>query len=197
MSSLTSEILTAYRYPRLSFERQLAKNFGDDRILFYGILACFLAFVARMPSLFHESMSAGSPPVYAVVSIHFAVSLLTAPLLLYFIAAVSHVVARAFGGRGNWRGARLALFWTVLALSPLVLVAGIVGVAAHPWFSGALLVLITILFISYWINCLIRVEFRERPADLAGAQGEAPGICTGSDRGRSPRLGQASIGRPG
>ena len=56
MSSLTSEILAAYRYPRLSFERQLAKNVGDDRILFYGMLACFLAFVARIPSLFHDSM---------------------------------------------------------------------------------------------------------------------------------------------
>lgn len=164
MSSLASEILATYRYPRLSFERQLAKNVGDDRILFYGMLACFLAFVARMPSLFHDSMPAGTPPAYVVVSIHFAVSLLMAPLLMYSIAAVSHILARAFGGQGNWRSARLALFWTVLALSPLVLVAGIVEVAAHPWFSGALLVLIAILFFSYWIQCLIRVEFRERPA---------------------------------
>ncbi len=165
MSSLTSEILTTYRYPRLSFERQLAKNVGDDRILFYGMLACFLAFVARIPSLYHDSMPSGSPPVYAVVSFHFAVSLLMAPLLLYSIAAVSHILARAFGGRGNWRSARLALFWTVLAMSPLVLFAGIVGVAAHPWISGTLLILIAILFFSYWIQCLIRVEFSSgRPA---------------------------------
>ncbi|MCY3877294.1 MAG: YIP1 family protein [Rhodobacteraceae bacterium] len=195
MSSLTSEILTAYRHPRLSFERQLAKNIGDDRILFFGMLACFLAFVARMPSLFRDSIPSGSPPLHAVVPIHFAVSLLMAPLLLYSVAAASHVLARAFGGWGNWRDARLALFWAVLAMSPLVLVAGIVEVAFQPWVSGALLVLIAVLFFSYWMHCLIRVEFIERSAYMVDGQ-EAPGPRTGSDRGRSTYVRQASFGKP-
>ena len=195
MSSLTSEILTAYRHPRLSFERQLARNIGDDRILFFGMLACFLAFVARMPSLFRESIPFGSPPLHAVVPFHFAVSLLMAPLLLYSIAAASHALARVFGGRGNWRDARLALFWAVLTMSPLVLVAGIVEVAFQPWVSGALLVLIAVLFFSYWIQCLIRVEFMERPAYKLDAQ-EALGPRTGSDCSRSTYFRQASFGKP-
>lgn len=195
MSSVTSEILTAYRHPRLSFERQLARNIGDDRILFFGMLACFLTFVARMPSLFRDSIPSGSPPLHAVVPIHFAVSLLMAPLLLYSVAAASHVLARAFGGQGNWRDARLALFWAVLTMSPLVLVAGIVEVAFQPWVSGALLVLIAVLFFWYWMQCLIRVEFMESPAYMVDGQ-EALGPRTGSDRGRLTYFRQASFGKP-
>ena len=195
MNSLASEILTAYRHPRLSFERQLARNIGEDRILFFGMLACFLAFVARMPSLFRDSIPSGSPPLHAVVPIHFAVSLLMAPLLLYSVAAASHVLARVFGGRAHWRDARLALFWAILTMSPLVLVAGIVEVAFQPWVSGALLVLIAVLFFSYWMQCLIRVEFMERPAYMVDAQ-EAFEPRTGSDRGRSRYFRQASFGKP-
>ena len=37
------------------------------------------------------------------------------------------MVARALGGRGSWYGARMALFWSLLASSPLVLLNGLVA----------------------------------------------------------------------
>ncbi len=48
------------------------------------------------------------------------------PPLAYLLAAISHLVARAFGGKGTGYGARVALFWSLLAVSPLMLLQGLV-----------------------------------------------------------------------
>ncbi len=48
------------------------------------------------------------------------------PPLAYALAAISHLVARALGGRGTGYGARMALFWSLLAVSPLMLLQGLV-----------------------------------------------------------------------
>ena len=48
-----------------------------------------------------------------------------APLLLYTLAALSHLAGRLFGARGNWYGARLALFWAIVAAAPLWLLQGV------------------------------------------------------------------------
>ncbi|MDE2788936.1 MAG: YIP1 family protein [Paracoccaceae bacterium] len=159
MTSLTWEILGSYRHPRQNFDRQLDRHVGEERILFYGILACFLTFVARLPVIAQANTGPDAPPLEAVIAGQFAVSLLMAPLLLYALAAVSHLLARSVGGAGGWRESRLALFWAVLASTPMVLVAGIVAVVANRYLSTAFLTLVAALFIAYWIQCLIRVEF--------------------------------------
>jgi hypothetical protein len=50
------------------------------------------------------------------------------PLALYGLAAVTHLAARAVGGRGDFYGARLALFWSLLAAAPMWVLAGAVSV---------------------------------------------------------------------
>ena len=79
-----------------------------------------------------------------------------APLALYALAAVLHIVARLVGGQGTFYAARLALFWALFASTPLLLlhglVAGFIGpgpqlamvgavwFAVFLWFCGAGLV---------------------------------------------------------
>ncbi len=196
MSSVTWGILSAYRHPRLSFERQLSAQFGEARLLFYGMLACFLGLVSRMPSVFRESLTSEEFPLQAVVASQFVVSLLFGPLLMYLVAAVSHVAFKAFGGRGDWREARLALFWSALAMSPLALIAGVMDVMAADWIHGTALVLIVVVFVSYWMQCLVRVEFGSGPSGLTdGSEALTPGAASG--RARAREFGHSLAGKPG
>ncbi|MDO5659018.1 MAG: hypothetical protein Q4G36_11955 [Paracoccus sp. (in: a-proteobacteria)] len=49
------------------------------------------------------------------------------PLIAYLVAALSAVVLRLFGLRVSAADARLALFWALLAVSPAMLLAGLVA----------------------------------------------------------------------
>jgi hypothetical protein len=52
--------------------------------------------------------------------------LFVVPLMAYGLAALSHMIARLFGGQGSWYGARLALFWALLASIPAWVLYGLV-----------------------------------------------------------------------
>ena len=84
------------------------------------------------------------------------------PLLLYLVAGLSHLVARVMGGQGDWFGARLALFWSLLATAPLVLfyglVAGFIGPGAGLTLVGAIWLAV---FLWFWISCLRQAEGQE------------------------------------
>jgi hypothetical protein len=69
-------------------------------------------------------------PVSAAVSAHLFAWGAVAPLAGYGLAALVHLAARAFGGRGGFLGARAALFWSGLAVSPAVLAIGVAGAFA-------------------------------------------------------------------
>jgi hypothetical protein len=47
--------------------------------------------------------------------------------VFYGLAFLTHLVSRSLGGQGTLSSARLALFWSWLAASPLALLAGILG----------------------------------------------------------------------
>jgi hypothetical protein len=81
------------------------------------------------------------------------------PPIMYAIAALSHLVARAFGGKGSFYGARLALFWALLCIAPLMLfhglVAGFIGQGTQLLVVG---VLILLAFLWLWMTLLIEAE---------------------------------------
>ena len=81
------------------------------------------------------------------------------PLMAYGLAGLSHLVARAFGGRGSWYSARLALFWTLLATTPAWLlhglVAGFIGPGPALQAVGGLLL---VAFLTIWSLTLREAE---------------------------------------
>ncbi len=157
--SLAADIASAYVRPLGSFDRKLDQRPGEENLLSYGMLACLFGFVARLPAIVRDTAPPDAPPLYAVAAGHFVASLFMAPLLLYALAALSHLLARAFGGRANWREARLALFWAALASAPLVLALGLVEVLADGRIAGACFLGVGAVFLCYWGACLYRVEF--------------------------------------
>ena len=125
--AVSSDILRTYRSPRRVFREKLARGVREDRALATLIGACALIFVSQWPVLSRQAYFDPSVPLDARMGGALMGWLFIAPLSAYVIAAASHIVARLVGGRGTWFGARLALFWALLAASPLWLLNGLVA----------------------------------------------------------------------
>ena len=83
------------------------------------------------------------------------------PPIAYAVAALSHLVARAFGGTGSFFSARLALFWALLAVSPLMLLQGLVRGFIGPGPALTLVGLAVLAtFLMLWVTSLIESERR-------------------------------------
>lgn len=126
----------------------------------YLLLGCFIVFVSQVPGIVSFEMPAeDAPPRDAVLGITFFMWLFVWPLLFYLLAALSHLAARLFGGRGSFASARIALFWTVLSVAPLMLIRA--GVAAFGG-QGAPVMLIDSLvafaFCTIWALTLMEAE---------------------------------------
>lgn len=157
--SVTLDMLRAWRDPRGVLRSRLAQGVREDRALATVMGASFLIFVAQWPRLSREAFVDPSVPLDARMGGALLGIVFVLPLLLYVMAAASHLVARAFGGKGSWFAARLALFWALLATAPAMLfhglIAGFVGPGAASTIVG-LLVLAGFLYL--WISMLIEAE---------------------------------------
>jgi hypothetical protein len=127
--SLAGAIFRGYADPRGSMARQIAAGPSEPRALLYLMLACGLGFVASLPNALRISGSIeADDPLSAAIAAHLFGYLLLAPLLLYGVAALVHLCARAFGGLGGFPEARMALFWALLLGAPIALGLALVGV---------------------------------------------------------------------
>lgn len=123
---VTRDIIASYRRPGHVMRRLLAMGEREDRALAILVAGCLVMFIAQWPRLAREahlSEQALNPLLGGALMAW----LFIAPLLFYALALLSHWVARAVGGRGNAFGARMALFWALLAASPLILLHGLVA----------------------------------------------------------------------
>jgi succinate dehydrogenase/fumarate reductase cytochrome b subunit len=141
----------------------LASNASDARpearALVYLLLGCVLIFISQIPGLVvMEDAGEGAAPRDARLAITFFAWLFIWPLMFYALAGLSHLLARLVGGHGRGMDARLALFWTVLTISPLFLLRGLAEIADN----GAALLVINLTvagaFIGIWVACLIEAE---------------------------------------
>ena len=126
--AVSADILRAWRHPRQVMARHLSQGLREDRALIFLMLGCALAFVSQWPRLALASRLDPSTPLDARLGGALLAWMFIAPLAFYLIAAVSHVIARMIGGQGSWFGARLALFWALLAASPMWLLNGLLAV---------------------------------------------------------------------
>lgn len=158
---VTTDIVASYRGPRRVMRRLLDMGQREDRALAFVMAFCVISFVAQMPALARRAhleqqeldMLMGGALLGSVIIL---------PLLLYAIALVSHWVARALGGRGTAYAARLALFWSLLASTPLVLLNGLVAglIGSGPALTAVGL-LWMVVFLWFWFSNLHQAE---RPA---------------------------------
>ena len=162
--SVTNRILRTWRDPRGVMRAHLAQGVREDRALAVLMGACVMLFVAQWPVLSRAAHFEPSVPLEARMSGALMATLFIVPPLAYLLAAASHLLARALGGAGSWFGARMALFWALLAVSPLMLLHGLVAGFVGP---GPSLTLLRLAvgggFLFLWLVALAEAQRAPEP----------------------------------
>lgn len=157
--SVSSDIVRGWRAPRQVMRARLDEGKREDRALAILMAACLLFFVAQWPGAARQAHLDPGVPLNARLAGALMATMFLAPLLFYALGALSHLVARLFGGRGSFYGARLALFWALLLVSPLVLlqglIAGFIGAGAGATLTGFI---ILAAFLFFWAANLYEAE---------------------------------------
>jgi hypothetical protein len=162
--AVTTDIVEAWRRPRAVLRRHLAQGVREDRALVYLMLACGLIFVGQWPALQRAALADPSTPLDARLGGALLAWVFVAPLVLYLVAALSHLLARALGGRGTGYGARMALFWSLLAASPLWLLYGLVAGMIGPGPAMTATGMVAFAgFLVLWVAALIEAEWGAAP----------------------------------
>lgn len=157
--ALTGDIVATYRSPRAVIRRLLAAGPREDRALMYLMLSCGLIFVSQWPRLRREALLDDTVPFDARIGAALLAWLFVAPLALYGLAALSRLAARLLGGHGSGYGARLALFWSLLAAVPLWLLNGMVAGFIGPGIQMTLTGIVALaVFLVFWGLCLYETE---------------------------------------
>lgn len=156
--SLARNIAASYRAPGTVLDRMLADGPREDRALALCMGGCVAMFVAQWPRLAREAHLSGDDLQMLLGGALMGVVFIL-PLALYLLAGLSRLVAGVLGGQGTGYGARLALFWALVASMPLMLLHGLVSGFIGPGAAKALVgVLWCLAFGWIWIAGLIRSE---------------------------------------
>lgn len=164
--SVTTDIVRTYRGPRGVLKRRLGDGEREDRALAILYAACGLIFVSRLPAIRRQAYFDDSVPFDVLFGATLMSMIFIWPLLAYGLAALSHVIARLFGGKGSWYGARMALFWALLAASPLWMLYGLTeGFIGKGPAHDAVGVVALGAFLVFWMSGLWEVETGRKHAE--------------------------------
>jgi hypothetical protein len=151
--AVTSDILALWRHPRRAFRAKLDEGVREDRALAVLMGVCGLSFVAQWPALARAAHLDPSVPLDARMGGALMGTIFVLPLLAYGLAGASHLAARAMGGQGSAYGARLALFWALMAATPAMLLMGLMAGLAGPGPGPAILGLALFAgFLWLWVT---------------------------------------------
>lgn len=155
---VTTDITATYRGPGRVMRRLLDMGQREDRALAFLMGACGLVFIAQLPRLSREAHLTGQE-LNMLLGGSLMAWIFIAPLFLYLLAGASHLLARVAGGRGSWYGARLALFWSLLASTPILLLHGLVAgfIGPGPAREGVGILWCAVFF-WFWIATLRTAE---------------------------------------
>lgn len=157
--ALTADIVATYRGPRRVMRRLLGAGEQESRALMFLMLACGLIFVGQWPRLQREAVLDDSVGFDVRLGGALLGWIFIMPLALYALALISHWGARLLGGKGSAYGARLALFWALLAASPLWLFYGLVAglIGPGPALTATGIVAIAV-FLAFWALTLVEAQ---------------------------------------
>ena len=156
--AVTTDIVRSWRSPRAVMQSHLAR--GRSEPWAFSLLVSFMivAFVAQWPGASRNAFYNADMPISAQM-LAMGLGILAFIPIWYLLAALSHWISSAFGGQGDHYGARLALFWALVTVSPLMLLLGLVKGMIGP---GPGLTAVTILtglaFLVFWILNMIEAE---------------------------------------
>lgn len=151
----TRDIVATFRGPGKVVRRILGQGPREDRALIYLMVGCLMVFVAQTPRLARQAFETGED-LRMLMGASLMAWLFIAPLLFYVLAGVIGVIARLLRQNISSYGARLALFWALLASCPIMLLwgltAGFIGPGIEMSLVGGLW---CAAFIWFWVAGMI------------------------------------------
>ena len=118
------DILASYRAPAAVVSRILARGTHEGRALAFCMGSCALMFVAQWPVLARKAHLTDAA-LDMIMGGALLGTVFILPLLLYTLAGLLHLVLGKITGRGSGFGARVAVFWALMAAVPLALLNGL------------------------------------------------------------------------
>lgn len=156
--SASTELVATWTAPRAALRRHLARGVSEPFAFSLLLVFLILAFVGQWPVAAREAHLAGEASSLPRILPRALAVLATIPLW-YGLAALGHLVARALGGQGGWYGARIACFWALACVGPLMLLQGLVAGMIGP---GPALLLVSLAtggaFLWLWLTMLHEAE---------------------------------------
>ncbi|WP_319823710.1 YIP1 family protein [Thalassovita sp.] len=157
---VTRDIVATYRGPGRVVARLLAMGQREDRALAILMAGCTVVFIAQWPRLARQAHLDPAIELQMLLGGTLLAWVMIAPLLMYVLAFASHMAARALRGQGTGFGARIALFWALLASSPLLLLQGMVAGFIGPGPALTLVGLVwLVVFAWFWLAGLRQAEW--------------------------------------
>ncbi|WP_372991663.1 YIP1 family protein [Sulfitobacter sp.] len=151
----TRDIIASYRNPAAVVRRLLGQGTREDRNLIYLMVACLIFFVAQTPRLAREAFLSGTE-LNMLLGGTLLAWLFIAPLIFYILAAGTQIILRVLRGNVTGFNTRLALFWALLASSPLVLLHGLTAGFVGPGIELQIVGLIWLcVFLWFWVSGLL------------------------------------------
>ena len=151
----TRNIVATYRSPFKVVRQLLGEGVQESRALVFLMVACLMVFVAQTPRLARQSYLTGED-LGMLMGGTLLAWLFIAPLLLYFVAWLTFLFAKALRSGMTSYSTRLALFWALLASTPVMLLwgltAGFVGPGIEMNGVGMLWFLV---FVWFWVSGMI------------------------------------------
>lgn len=158
--SITRDIVATYRRPMAVAKRRQADGPREDRALAVIMSACIVIFVAQWPRLSREAHFAETD-VMSLMGGALMGWVFMAPLFFYALAFVSFLILKVLGNTTGYK-TRMALFWALLASTPIILFQGLVaGFIGPGTMNNALGILWFVVVLWFWF------------AGLAAARSEA------------------------
>ncbi len=156
--TVSTDMLATWRAPRAALRRHLARGRSEPFAFTLLLIFLILTFVGQWPAAARDAHLAAEPSAAPRILARGLAVLATIPLW-YGLAALGRIVARAFGGQGSWYAARIALFWALATVSPLMLlqglVAGMIGPGPGLWLVSAVT---GVAFLWLWLTMLHEAE---------------------------------------
>lgn len=156
--TVTTDLVATWRSPRAAVRRHLARGVSEPFAFTLLLVFLILAFVGQWPAAAREAFVAQEPS-YAPRILGRGLAVLATIPLWYGLAALSRLIARVLGGQGSWYSARIALFWALATVGPLMLlqglVTGMIGASPALW---AVNIVVGVAFLWLWLTMLHEAE---------------------------------------
>lgn len=161
--SAIRDVLVGYLCPKKIARKRLAETASEGQALGYLISACLLLYIAQIPEMVRDDMTAVSEhPLVGIAAGRLLGIAVFAPLLFYALAGLAGLALRMGSNRVSWMRSRIALFWALLAVAPVAMALGILrGLTDAQFVLLPASIAVAGLFLLFWISGLKAAATRQ------------------------------------